>query len=74
MRDEDSLEIGDLVFAYAYRGPVSSALIGVVVKLTPDVARRKTFTMVTVFTSNGFERVPKNSCRIISKLKKQKDN
>tara|TARA_E500000331_G_scaffold263199_1_gene254179 strand:+ start:857 stop:1087 length:231 start_codon:yes stop_codon:yes gene_type:complete len=76
MKEDDRLEIGDLVFACAYRGPASSAaaMVGVVVKLSPDIVRKKAFTMVTVFTSNGFEQVPKNSCQIISKLKKQKDN
>jgi len=66
---EAKLEIGDLVFAFAYRGEVNSALIGVVVRISPPSDYSLTSEEVTVFTPNGFERVRKESCKIISKRK-----
>jgi hypothetical protein len=70
MKEKIKLEIGDLVFAFTYRGAVNSALVGVVVRIPPEADAKAVSAEITVFTPNGFEQVRKESCQIISKRNK----
>ena len=67
MKETDELEIGDLVFAFRYRGVVNSATVGIVLKLSRRANPRAAWTEVTLFTADGYETVAKRSCKIISK-------
>tara|TARA_B100000945_G_scaffold111874_1_gene88634 strand:+ start:78 stop:287 length:210 start_codon:yes stop_codon:yes gene_type:complete len=67
MKETDKLEIGDLVFAFRYQGEVNSATVGIVLKLCRRANPRTAWTEVTIFTANGYEKVHKRSCKLISK-------
>ena len=63
---QDKIQIGDLVFAFAYRGPSNSALIGIVCVRYPK-KNGVGWNMLSVFTPNGYELVPEESCRVIAR-------
>jgi len=66
-RMQDKIQIGDLVFAFAYRGPTNSALIGIVCVRYPKKKNSGGWDMLSVFTPNGYELVPEESCRVIAR-------
>lgn len=64
-----NVEVGDLVFAYAYRGEVKDAVIGVVCRVYPGKSELG-WEMVSVWTPAGFELLPSISCAVICKKNK----
>jgi len=69
MKETGQLEIGDLVFAYRYHGPVNSATIGVVLRVSKQINPNTAMTEVLIFTPDGYETVAEKSCQVISKKK-----